>query len=141
MSDRIARLRAALPELGAGSFLVTRPVNLRYLTGFESSNAALAVSSGRLVVATDGRYLESARALEGVEVVQADRDLLGLARRPTRRAGRGARSPSRPTTSRSPATSRSGAEAPSFCPRPASSRGSARSRTRTSSPPSAERRG
>ena len=76
MSDRIARLRAALPELGARSFLVTRPVNLRYLTGFESSNAALAVSSGRLVVATDGRYLESARSLEGVEVVQADRDLL-----------------------------------------------------------------
>lgn len=76
MSDRIARLRAALPELGAGSFLVTRPVNVRYLTGFDSSNAALAVSSDRLVVATDGRYLESARALEGVEVVQADRDLL-----------------------------------------------------------------
>ncbi len=76
MSDRIARLRATLPELGAGSFLVTRPVNVRYLTGFESSNAALAVGPDRLVVATDGRYVESAAALEGVEVVQADRDLL-----------------------------------------------------------------
>jgi Xaa-Pro aminopeptidase len=76
VNDRIARLRAALPGLGAGSFLVTRPVNVRYLTGFESSNAALAVSADRIVVATDGRYVESARALEGVEVVQADRDLL-----------------------------------------------------------------
>jgi len=76
VSDRIARLRAALPALGAGSFLVTRPVNVRYLTGFDSSNAALAVSPDRVVVATDGRYVEAGRALEGVEVVQADRDLL-----------------------------------------------------------------
>ena len=76
MSHRIARLRAALPALGAGSFLVTRPVNVRYLTGFDSSNAALAVGADRVVLATDGRYVESARTLDGVEVVQADRDLL-----------------------------------------------------------------
>jgi Xaa-Pro aminopeptidase len=76
VSDRVARLRAALPGLGAGSFLVTRSVNVRYLTGFESSNAALAVSPDRVVLATDGRYVESAREVDGVEVVQADRDLL-----------------------------------------------------------------
>jgi Xaa-Pro aminopeptidase len=76
MSDRIGGLRAALPGLGAGSFLVTRPVNVRYLTGFDSSNVALAVSPDRVVVATDGRYVDSARSLAGVEVVQADRDLL-----------------------------------------------------------------
>jgi Xaa-Pro aminopeptidase len=76
VSDRIARLQAALPVLGAGSFLVTRPVNVRYLTGFDSSNAALAVGADRVVLTTDGRYVESARTLDGVEVVQADRDLL-----------------------------------------------------------------
>jgi len=77
MSERIARLRAELDGLGAASFLVTRPVNLRYLTDFESSNAALLVGRDRLVLATDGRYVEAARALEGVDVVQAERDLLG----------------------------------------------------------------
>ena len=65
MSDRITRLRAALPALGAGSFLVTRSVNVRYLTGFDSSNTALAVGADRVVLATDGRYVESARTLDG----------------------------------------------------------------------------
>ncbi len=77
MSERVERLRAALEGLGAASFLVTRPVNLRYLTGFDSSNAALVVGRDRLVVATDGRYLEAAKGLEGAEVVLAERDLLG----------------------------------------------------------------
>ncbi len=77
MNERIDRLRGLLAELGAGSFLVTKPVNIRYLTGFESTNAALAVGRDRLVVATDGRYFESAEALAGVEALLADRDLLG----------------------------------------------------------------
>jgi Xaa-Pro aminopeptidase len=64
-----------LDDLGAAGFLVTRPVNVRYLTGFESSNAALVVGRDRIVLATDGRYLEAARAVEGVEVVQAERNL------------------------------------------------------------------
>ena len=77
MTDRVQRLRAELDGLGAASFLVTRPVNIRYLTGFESSNAALLVGPERLVLATDGRYVEAARGLAGVEVVQSKRDLLG----------------------------------------------------------------
>ena len=60
LTDRRSRLRAALDGLGAGSFLVTKPVNVRYLTGFESSNAALVVGRDRLVLATDGRYVEAA---------------------------------------------------------------------------------
>ncbi|MGH3041690.1 MAG: M24 family metallopeptidase [Gaiellaceae bacterium] len=76
MSERVERLRAELDGLEAASFLVTRPVNVLYLTGFDSSNAALVVGRDRPLVATDGRYLEAAKALEGVEVVQAERDLL-----------------------------------------------------------------
>jgi Xaa-Pro aminopeptidase len=77
LTERVERLRAELDDLGAASFLVTRPVNVRYLTGFESSNAALVVGRDRLVLATDGRYLEAAGAVEGVEVVQAERNLFG----------------------------------------------------------------
>ena len=76
MKDRIGRLRAEADGLGAGAFLVTRPVSIRYLSGFESSNAGLVVGRDRAVLATDGRYVEAARALEGIEVVQAERDLL-----------------------------------------------------------------
>jgi Xaa-Pro aminopeptidase len=77
MSDRTERLRAELEGLGAASFLVTKPVNIRYLTGFESSNAALVVGRDRLLLATDGRYAEAAKALAGIEAVMAERDLLG----------------------------------------------------------------
>jgi Xaa-Pro aminopeptidase len=75
---RLEGLRAEAHGLGAGAFLVTRPVNIRYLSGFESSNAALVVGRDRVVLATDGRYVEAARALEGIEVVQAERDLLAV---------------------------------------------------------------
>jgi Xaa-Pro aminopeptidase len=77
MKERVGRLRALLEGLGAGSFLVTKPVNVRYLTGFDSSNAALIVGRDRLVVATDGRYVEAAEGVAGAEVLLADRDLLG----------------------------------------------------------------
>jgi Xaa-Pro aminopeptidase len=75
VSDRIARLRAQLEALEAGSFLVTHPVNVRYLTGFESSNAALVVRRDSVLLATDGRYVDAAREVTGVEVVEAEREL------------------------------------------------------------------
>ena len=75
MKARIDRLRAELDGLGAGSFLVSNPVNLRYLTGFESSNAYLLVGRERMLLATDYRYLEAAQSLAGIEVVQGERDL------------------------------------------------------------------
>ncbi|HEV2712202.1 MAG TPA: Xaa-Pro peptidase family protein [Gaiellaceae bacterium] len=50
-------------------------MNVRYLTGFESSNAALLVERERVQLFTDFRYAEAARALEGVEVVETTRYL------------------------------------------------------------------
>ncbi|MDQ4082163.1 MAG: aminopeptidase P family N-terminal domain-containing protein, partial [Actinomycetota bacterium] len=72
---RVGRLRGELAGLGAATFLVTHPVNVRYLTGFESSNAAVLVGGDRLLLLTDGRYVAAARAVAGAEVVQADREL------------------------------------------------------------------
>jgi Xaa-Pro aminopeptidase len=71
VNDRIARLREALE----GPFLVSDPVNVRYLSGLDSSNAALLVEPDRVRLFTDFRYLESARALDGVEVIETKRDL------------------------------------------------------------------
>ncbi|HYX76523.1 MAG TPA: Xaa-Pro peptidase family protein [Gaiellaceae bacterium] len=72
MSSRIDRLRESLQE----PLLVTNGVNVRYLTGFSSSNAALLVEPDRVRLFTDFRYLEAARTLEGVEVVETRRHLI-----------------------------------------------------------------
>ncbi|WP_169944807.1 aminopeptidase P family protein [Microbispora sp. H11081] len=76
---RRARLAAALSEHDAAAVLVTWPVNIRYLTGLTSSNAAVLVTAaGEAALATDSRYVETARAVcEGVEVIE-DRDVAGV---------------------------------------------------------------
>ena len=71
MNDRLERLCGLLDE----PLLVSSLVNVRYLTGFGSSNAALLVEPDRVRVFTDFRYAEAARALEGVEYVRTRRDL------------------------------------------------------------------
>jgi Xaa-Pro aminopeptidase len=73
MSSRIHRLSELLEE----PLLVTNLVNVRYLTGFESSNAALFVEPERVRLFTDFRYLEAAESIEGVEAVQTKRSLIG----------------------------------------------------------------
>lgn len=61
---RRSRLREILRERELDALLVTDLLNIRYLTGFTGSNAALIVSvsdvlgaEDRTVIATDGRYL------------------------------------------------------------------------------------
>jgi Xaa-Pro aminopeptidase len=70
---RVDRLRASLEE----PLLVTNGVNVRYLVGFSSSNAALFVEPERLRLFSDFRYAEAARAVEGVEFVETKRSLVG----------------------------------------------------------------
>ncbi|WP_280366739.1 M24 family metallopeptidase [Nocardia wallacei] len=58
---RRAALRNLLVENGVDALLVTDLINIRYLTGFTGSNAALLVDSwdgaeDRTVICTDGRY-------------------------------------------------------------------------------------
>ena len=73
MNARIERLRALIEE----PLLVTNPKNVVYLAGFDSSNAALLVDHDRVQLFTDFRYIEAARAVEGVEVVQTKRSVIG----------------------------------------------------------------
>ena len=55
--------------------LVTAPVNVQYLTGFESTNAAVLVEPERARLFTDFRYAERAREVEGVEFEETPRYL------------------------------------------------------------------
>jgi Xaa-Pro aminopeptidase len=75
MSARIERLRSRFEALGVRSFLVSNAVDVRYLTGFESSNAYALVGDEAVRLITDGRYIEAARAVPGVEAVQSQRGL------------------------------------------------------------------
>ena len=70
--SRLDRLRELLEE----PLLVTNLINVLYLTGLESSNAALLVEPERVRLFTDFRYIETAQGLEGVEAVQTKRSLI-----------------------------------------------------------------
>ena len=90
--SRRERLAALLAGREIDALLVTRGVNVRYLTGLVSSNAAVLVrDDASAVLATDSRYIETARGVcDGVEVVER-RDvaaaLVTLAARPGIEAG------------------------------------------------------
>lgn len=69
VGGRIPRLRAAFGDAGCDALLVTRLVNIRYLTGFTGSAALLLVRPDDLVFVTDGRYRDqSALELGGAGV-------------------------------------------------------------------------
>ena len=70
MNARVERVRALIEA----PLLVTKPVNVGYLTGLASTNAGLLVEPDRLRLFTDFRYGEKARTL-GLEVVEVPRNL------------------------------------------------------------------
>lgn len=59
VAGRVERLRALMPA-DVDALLVTRLVNIRYLTGFTGSAALLLVRRDHLLFVTDGRYGEQA---------------------------------------------------------------------------------
>ncbi|MGZ4395683.1 MAG: M24 family metallopeptidase [Gaiellaceae bacterium] len=70
---RLERLGVQLEE----PLLVTKAINVRYLCGLQSSNAALLVQpDGPTRLFTDFRYVEKARGVEGVELVETKRSLV-----------------------------------------------------------------
>jgi Xaa-Pro aminopeptidase len=73
MSERLNALSEALET----PLLITNLTNVYYLTGFDSSNAALLVEpGGRATLYTDFRYIESAQEVRGVEVQLTKRGLM-----------------------------------------------------------------
>ena len=72
--SRVERRAALLDE----PLLVTSGVNVRYLTGLSSSNAAVLVDpAGDATLFTDFRYAEKARAIPGVTFEQTARAVIG----------------------------------------------------------------
>ncbi len=74
---RVDQVRAQLEAAGCDALLVTKLVNVRWLTGFTGSAAMVVVLGDRLVFTTDGRYGEqSERQLAGAGV-DAERTIAG----------------------------------------------------------------
>lgn len=72
--NRLERLAATLEQ----PLLVTSGVNVFYLTGMSSSNAAVLVDpGGDVTLYTDFRYAKKAATVEGVEFVQTARAVIG----------------------------------------------------------------
>jgi Xaa-Pro aminopeptidase len=73
MTHRLEALSASLEA----PLLVTNLTNVLYLTGFDSSNAALLVEpGGTATLYTDFRYIEHAREVDGVEAELTKRGLM-----------------------------------------------------------------
>jgi len=70
MNARVEKLRQKLEE----PLLVTTPANVRYLTGFVSSNASLVLDEERVRLFSDFRYAEAARDVPDVEFVETRRE-------------------------------------------------------------------
>jgi Xaa-Pro aminopeptidase len=83
-ASRRAALRALLPGAGVDALLVTDLVNIRYLTGFTGSNAALLVHAdgdGASRFCTDGRYrMQAAEEVPDLETVIDRASALAVAR-------------------------------------------------------------
>lgn len=72
---RLQKLRELVAARGLDALLVTNLVNVRYLSGFTGTNAALMVSATEAVLLTDFRYLEQAAAqASAFEVVDGGRE-------------------------------------------------------------------
>jgi Xaa-Pro aminopeptidase len=72
MNARAQKLSERLEE----PLIVTTPANVRYLTGFVSSNVALIVEPDRVQLFTDFRYSGAARAVPDVEFTETRRDVV-----------------------------------------------------------------
>ncbi len=71
VATRIERLRDAMAAAEVDGLLVTRLVNVRYLTGFTGSAAMLLVLPDEAVFVSDGRYGEQAELQLGAHAVAA----------------------------------------------------------------------
>ncbi|MCW2955147.1 MAG: peptidase [Thermoleophilia bacterium] len=72
--ERLARTRRAIAENGWNGLVVLDGADVRWLTGLQSSNAAVVLTADRAVVATDFRYVAEAQA-RGLEVAKIEQSM------------------------------------------------------------------
>ncbi len=73
---RKRRLMGEVKKAGAEALLVTSPVDVRYLTGFTGSSAAVVVWNGKTALFTDGRYATQVAAEVDAAGVKVDVEIV-----------------------------------------------------------------
>jgi Xaa-Pro aminopeptidase len=81
VAARVPRVRDALATAGCEGLLVTKLVNIRYLTGFTGSAALLLVLPDELLFVSDGRYGEQATEQLSAAGVEARIEISALDQR------------------------------------------------------------
>ncbi len=76
-SARVDAVRERFADAGCDALVVTRPENIRWLTGFTGSAAVVVVRDDGLLFVTDGRYGEQSRAELAASRVGAERTVAG----------------------------------------------------------------
>src|SRR5665811_1539946 len=72
--SRIKQLRAKMDDAGHGALLVMSLVNIRYLTGFTGSAAAVLVTQAETFIISDFRYrLQASREVRAAEFVEVEK--------------------------------------------------------------------
>lgn len=77
VASRLDRLRSLLPDAECDAILVTKLVNIRYLTGFTGSAALLFVTADDTLFVSDGRYGEQAAEQLAAARVTANIEISG----------------------------------------------------------------
>ena len=77
VAERANRVRERFEAADCDALLVTKLVNIRWLTGFTGSSALLVVLPDRLVFTTDGRYGEQSEHQLAAAGVEAERTVAG----------------------------------------------------------------
>jgi Xaa-Pro aminopeptidase len=78
VAGRVDRVRAALDGV-AGALLVTKQVNVRWLTGFTGSAGMVLVAADRVLLVTDGRYRsQAAEQLDAAGIADRVEVAIGL---------------------------------------------------------------
>lgn len=76
MNPRIQKLTSQFSELGIDAFLVTKDVNITYLTEFNASESWLLVAPKQSFYITDFRYiLEAEEGLKGIAIKKYERSM------------------------------------------------------------------
>ncbi len=79
---RLEGLLAAMGRRRLDAYLCVRMTNIRYLTGFSGSDAALLVAARGAILYTDGRYeAQAGGEVRGADVVVTDRKWVAVSRR------------------------------------------------------------
>jgi len=76
MNAKIKRFTSSFSQNGIGAFLVTKDININYLTGFPACEAWLLVGPRQAFYITDFRYIQEAKdGLKGISVRRYERSI------------------------------------------------------------------